>query len=102
MPDHYHSEFRGLTAHQDFQVMKAWELNAQEILVQEIVPLAPFVPLMRDASEGAIREAARLLRQQPEGERAGIRVRCWCPSWASPTPAWQWPWWGLAGLAVLV
>ena len=69
LPDHYHSEFRGLTAHQDFQVVKAWELNAQEILAQEIVPLAPFVPLMRDASEGAIREAARLLRQQPEGER---------------------------------
>jgi len=68
VPDQFHSEFRGLVAHQDFRVLKTWQLDADEILRQEVVPLIPYVPLMQGGDEAAIRTAARLLQRQTEEE----------------------------------
>ena len=68
IPDQFHSEFRGLVAHQDFRVLKTWQLDADEILRQEVVPLIPYVPLMQGGDEAAIRTAARLLQRQTEEE----------------------------------
>ncbi len=69
LPDHYHGEFRGLMAHQDFKVIKAWELEAVDILQQRNLALLPFVPLMHGADETVIRTSAQILREQPEGEK---------------------------------
>jgi len=65
----YHSELLGLIAHQDFVVIKAWELEAGEIVQQGNLALLPFIPLMRGADEAVIRRGAERLRAAPEGEQ---------------------------------
>lgn len=66
--DHYHSEFRGIQAHQDFKVIKAWELDAKEILRERNLALLPFMPLMAGADESVIRAGIEILREYPAGE----------------------------------
>jgi predicted transposase YdaD len=69
IPDQYAGEFRGLKAHQDFHVVKAWELKADDILARQNLALLPFVPLMQGVDEAIIRSSAQVLRRQPEGEK---------------------------------
>jgi predicted transposase YdaD len=59
----YHSELLGLVAHQDFAVIKAWELEAEAVLREGNLALLPFVPLMWGADEGLIRQGVQRLRQ---------------------------------------
>jgi len=64
VPDCYHSEFKGVVAHQDFRVVKAWEIEAREVVEKGLTALIPFVPLMKGADEEVIRRGVELLRQE--------------------------------------
>jgi predicted transposase YdaD len=65
----YHEEFMGLVTRQDFEVVKLWELDAHEVLAQELpVALLPYVPLMAGADETAVRECVRRIRLVPDHE----------------------------------
>ncbi len=68
LPECYHREFLGLMAHQDFRVVKIWELDAKEILRREILSLVPFVPLMKGADEETIKAGVELIRRKEAGE----------------------------------
>jgi predicted transposase YdaD len=63
-----HREFRGQMAHQDFQVIALWELEAGQILAGIPNPaLLPFVPLMRGgATKEMLVACAERIRQEPE------------------------------------
>ena len=74
LPGFYHSQFMGLTAHQDFRVVPVWEIEARQVLEEGIVALAPFVPLMKGADSGTIRDGVRLLRQREVGEEAEVAL----------------------------
>lgn len=63
-PDAYHSQFMGLTAHQDFHVVPVWKLNAQQVLEEGIVAFVPFIPLMQQGDANAILESVKLLRER--------------------------------------
>ncbi len=69
LAEQYHSELLGLMAHQDFAVIRAWEIEAETVLAQENLALLPFVALMRGADERVIRRGAERLRGLPDGER---------------------------------
>jgi predicted transposase YdaD len=43
----FHEEFMGQMAHQDYEVIPVWELEAKEALALDNPALVPFVPLMR-------------------------------------------------------
>lgn len=65
----FHRDFRGQQAHQDFQVIRLWELDAQQILALQNPALLPFVPLMRGGNTGPVlQECAERLRTQPNAE----------------------------------
>lgn len=68
----YHSEFMGLVSHQDYRVVRAWEIEAREVLDREILALVPYVPLMAGADERAIRDGIKLLRSQKAGEEMEV------------------------------
>jgi predicted transposase YdaD len=74
LPGFYHSQFMGLTAHQDFRVVAVWEIEARQVLEEGIVALAPFVPLMKGADGGTIRDGVRLLREREVGEEAEVAL----------------------------
>jgi len=74
LPGFYHSQFMGLTAHQDFRVVPVWEMEARQVLEEGIVALAPFVPLMKGADGGTIRDGVRLLREREVGEEAEVAL----------------------------
>ena len=69
LPASYHSELLGLMAHQDYRVIKAWEIEAETVLAEENLALLPFVPLMAGADEGVIRRGVSLLRARQADER---------------------------------
>jgi predicted transposase/invertase (TIGR01784 family) len=69
LPASYHSELLGLLAHQDYRVIKAWEIEAETVLAEENLALLPFVPLMAGADEGVIRRGVSLLRARQADER---------------------------------
>jgi len=63
----YHREFMGQQAHQDFQAIKLWELEAEQVLAFDNPALLPFVPLMQGGNmEQIIRRCANRIRQEPE------------------------------------
>lgn len=68
LPTSYHDEFMGLTAHQDFHVVPIWEIEAQQVLSEEILALVPFVPLMKGTNEETVRKSVKLLRKHKAGE----------------------------------
>jgi len=72
LPACYHHEFRGMVAHQDFHPVAAWEIDAREVLRQEVLGLVPFVPLMKGANEEVVREGVTLLRKRNMGEEAEV------------------------------
>ena len=58
----YHSDFMGLTAHQDFRVINLWEIDASQVFRQNLVTLLPFVPLLKNGdNEQMIQRAASRL-----------------------------------------
>ena len=69
---YYHSEFMGLVAHQDYRVVKAWAVDAREVLKREVLALVPYVPLMEGANEAVIREGVALLRRRGVGEEMEV------------------------------
>lgn len=67
LADHYHSEFLGQVAHQDFAVIRIWELDATQALALDNPALLPFVPLMRGgATEAMLRSCAARIRREEE------------------------------------
>ncbi|HFQ93728.1 MAG TPA: hypothetical protein ENK32_06945 [Anaerolineae bacterium] len=65
----YHTEFRGLVTHQDFVVIKLWEMDAKETLRRPApAGLLPYVPLMANADEDVVRECVRRIRWEPDHE----------------------------------
>ena len=58
IPARFESEFLGLQARQDYRVINFWEVEAEEILKQDLWSLIPFLPTMKGANEELI-EAAR-------------------------------------------
>lgn len=66
----YHRNFRGTITHQDFHVIKLWEINATDALVAPIPPgLLPYVPLMAGANEAILRQCVARIRQEPDREQ---------------------------------
>jgi predicted transposase YdaD len=68
----YHSEFMGLVSHQDYRVVRAWEIEAQDVLEGEILALVPYVPLMAGADEEVIRDGIKLLRRREAGQEMEV------------------------------
>ncbi|HEY68846.1 MAG TPA: Rpn family recombination-promoting nuclease/putative transposase, partial [Thermoflexia bacterium] len=73
-PGYYHSEFMGLVAHQDFRVVKVWEIEARRVLEEGVTALLPFMPLMKGVDEEIIRAGARLLREREVGEETEVAL----------------------------
>lgn len=66
----YHREYRGLISHQDFHVIKLWELEAKEALTGLLpASVLPYVPLMAGANEEMLRECVRRIRKEPDREQ---------------------------------
>jgi hypothetical protein len=62
----FHREFMGQVAHQDFQVIALWELEAEQMLAYDNPALLPFVPLMRGGNtEQIVRKCAERIRREP-------------------------------------
>ncbi len=58
----YHREFMGQQAHQDFQVIKLWELKADQVIAFDNPVLLPFVPLMDGGNtEAMVRKCAEVI-----------------------------------------
>jgi len=60
LPGRYYSEFRGQVARRDFRVVKAWELEAREVVKRGPLALVPLTPLMRGADEDLVRTGAHV------------------------------------------
>jgi predicted transposase YdaD len=64
IPDHYESNFMGMYRRFNYRVINLWELEAEEVLRQELYPLIPMVPVMQGGDEEAVlRRATRMLRE---------------------------------------
>ena len=72
LPDRYYSKFRGLVARRDFRVVKAWELEARDVVERGPLALVPLSPLMRGADEDIVRAGARALRERGAGEEMEV------------------------------
>ena len=65
----YHREFMGLVTHQDFLVVKLWELNAAEVLAMDLpATVLPYIPLMDGVDEQVIHTALQRIRHAENGE----------------------------------
>jgi len=65
----FHEEFLGQTAHQDFQVISLWELDAQKALAFNNPAVLPFVPLMQGGNTvEVVQTCAERLRQEEHAE----------------------------------
>ena len=74
LPERYYQEFRGLVARRDFQVVRAWELDAREVLERGPLALIPFTPLMRGADEAVITVGMQTLRERGGGEEMEVAL----------------------------
>jgi len=72
LPDRYYSEFRGLVARRGFRVVKAWELEAREVVERGPLALVPLTPLMRGGDEEVVRAGAHALRERGAGEKMEV------------------------------
>jgi predicted transposase YdaD len=62
----FHSEFMGQVGHQDFQVIKLWDIEAEKALAFDNPAIVPFVPLMQGGNtEGMLHKCADRIRQEP-------------------------------------
>lgn len=65
--DHYHSAFRGITAHQDFKVINLWEVDANLAFTSGLHTLLPFTPILKGGGEEAVvKKALHLMRANQE------------------------------------
>jgi predicted transposase YdaD len=73
IPEFYHGEFNGQVSHQDFDVVRMWELEAEEALALNNPFLLPFIPLMEggDTPE-SLRMAVARIRRESEPEELEI------------------------------
>ena len=63
----YENTFRGLYARRDYHVINLWEIDVEVALQHPLLPLLPFVPMLRGgADQQVIRRALAALHQQPE------------------------------------
>ncbi|MTJ06914.1 Rpn family recombination-promoting nuclease/putative transposase [Anabaena sp. UHCC 0204] len=63
IPKRYESEFAGLRARQDYQVINLWEVDVEIALSQPIPSLLPFVPILKGGGgESTVRQALQMLR----------------------------------------
>lgn len=61
--EHFHEEFLDLVAHQDFRVIKLWEVDVALVFEQHLDTLLPFVPVLRGGQKlPIIEQAVQLLR----------------------------------------
>ncbi len=66
IPTQYASTLGDLEARQDYKVIQLSEVEAETALYQPLLTLLPFVPIMKGGGqEKVIREAVRLLQQEP-------------------------------------
>lgn len=65
----FHSEFMGQTAHQDFQVVRLWELDAEAALALDNPALIPFIPLMKGGNtEQMLRRCVAKVHGEPAAQ----------------------------------
>ncbi len=65
----YHTEFMGLVTHQDFKVIKMWEVNATAAMDMDLpIGILPYVPLMDGADETIVRRCVERIRAEPDHE----------------------------------
>lgn len=63
----YHSEFRGLKAHQDFHVINLWDEDVAQVFNQNLITLLPFVPILKGGhTEATLNQAIIRLRADKE------------------------------------
>jgi len=66
IPTCFESEFLGLVARQDYRVVNLWEVEAKRVLELELLPLLPFVPVLRGGQDiPLLRRAVTRLRAEP-------------------------------------
>ncbi|MFQ5594202.1 MAG: Rpn family recombination-promoting nuclease/putative transposase [Anaerolineae bacterium] len=68
LPEQYYYELRGLVTRRDFRVVKAWELDAREVLAEGPLALVPLTPLMQGAGEAVLRAGVQTLQERKAGE----------------------------------
>ena len=62
----FHSEFMGQVGHQDFQIIKLWDIDAEKALAFNNPAIVPFIPLMDGGnSERMLYKCADRIRQEP-------------------------------------
>ncbi|NHZ71461.1 MAG: hypothetical protein GWP17_00010 [Aquificales bacterium] len=62
----FHTEFMGQIGHQDFQVIKLWDIDAEKALVFNNPAIVPFIPLMDGGNtERMLHKCADRIRQEP-------------------------------------
>ncbi|MEZ4866220.1 MAG: hypothetical protein R3C14_33190 [Caldilineaceae bacterium] len=65
----FHKEFMGQIAHQDFQAVCLWELDAEAALALDNPALIPFIPLMKGGnSEQMFRRCVARVHQEPNAQ----------------------------------
>ena len=65
----FHSKFMGQTAHQDFQVVRLWELDAEAALALGNPALIPFIPLMYGGNtEQMLRRCIAKVHEEPNAQ----------------------------------
>lgn len=57
IPQRYEQTFLGLQARRDYRVINLWEIDAEAALLPPVLPLLPFVPMLRGGS------TAHMIRQ---------------------------------------
>ncbi|KYC37049.1 transposase [Scytonema hofmannii PCC 7110] len=63
IPTSFQSNFAGLQARQDYQVINLWEVDVEIVFQQSLVSLLPFVPILKGGAERAtIQKALQILR----------------------------------------
>ena len=66
----YHREFRDIVTHQDFHIIKLWEIDAAAALTTDLpASLLPYVSLMAGANERTLRQCVQRIRQEPDREQ---------------------------------
>ena len=62
----FHTDFMGQVGHQDFQVIKLWDIDAEKALAFNNPAIVPFVPLMQGGNtERMLYNCANRIRQEP-------------------------------------
>ena len=62
----FYTDFMGQVSHQDFQVIKLWDIDAKEALTFNNPAIVPFIPLMDDGNtEHMLHKCADRIRQEP-------------------------------------